>query len=63
MGHSSLFPPFISLTDARVHCWATSPDILSFHLISLLLTLDYDNLGVRIEGESSDGTPHIIICE
>jgi hypothetical protein len=63
MGRSSLFPLFISLVDARVHCWAISPDILSFHLISLLLTSDYDNLGVQIEGESPDGASHIIICK
>ena len=63
MGRSSLSPPFILLADARVHCWATSPDILSFHLISHLLTSDYDKLGVWIEGESPDGAPHMIICE
>jgi len=58
MGRSSLLPPFISHTDACVRCWATSPDIPSFHLVSFLLTSDYDNLGVRIEGESPDGAPH-----
>jgi hypothetical protein len=62
-GHSSLFSPFILLMDTRVYCWATSPDILSFHFISLLLTSDYNNLGVWIEGESPDGAPHMIICE
>ena len=63
MGCSSLFSPFILLADTQVRCWATSPDILSFHLISFLLTLDYDSLGVWIEGELPDGAPHMITCE
>jgi len=63
MGCSSLLPPFISHMDAYVYCWATSPDIPSFYLVSLLLILDYNNLGVWIEGESPDGTPHMITCE
>jgi hypothetical protein len=63
MGHSLFSLPFISLANAQVRHWATSPDILLFHLISFLLILDYDNLGVRIEGELPDGAPHMITCE
>ena len=63
MGRSSLLSPFISHTDACVHCWATSPDIPSSYLVSLLLIMDYDNLGVQIEGELPDGAPHMITCK
>ncbi len=49
--------------DTCVRCWATSPDIPSSYLVSLLLIMDYDNLGVRIEGELPDGAPHMITCK
>jgi hypothetical protein len=50
----------ISSADACVRRRAACPYILSFMFITFLLTLDYDILGLRIEGESPDGAPHVI---
>jgi hypothetical protein len=63
MGRFSLLLPFISHTDTCVHCWATSPISFRFFLFHLLLTSDYDTLGLQIEGESPDGAPQILSSE
>jgi hypothetical protein len=39
------------------------PHIFSFSLVSALLTLDYDTLGLQIKGESPDGAPQILSSE
>jgi len=63
VGRSSLLLPLISRTDACVRCWATSPISFHFFLFHLLLTEDYDTLGLRIEGESPDGAPQMLSSE
>jgi hypothetical protein len=63
MGCSSLLLPLISHMDACVCCWATSPISFHFFLFHLLLTLDYDTLGLQIKGESPDGAPQILSSE
>jgi len=63
VGHSSLLPPLISHMDACVRCWATSPISFPFFLFHLLLTEDYDTLGLQIKGESPDGASQILSSE
>jgi hypothetical protein len=63
VGHS-LFPFLSSRSQTLVSALGLQALIyLRFSSGFTLIDLYYDNLGVRIEGELPDGTPHLIICE
>ena len=63
MGHSILPPPSSRAWTLVSGAGPVHPHILLLSSVSSLLTSDYDNLGLRIEGELPDGTPHMIVSE